>query len=455
MLRTTVVFVHGFISNRECWNPFVERLEKDADFVGKGYRFMRFAYPTRFIEWNPSKRVPGVHECGVALGEFLDSQPECDQLFLVGHSMGGLVIQSFLAQKIRSQRGMDLAKIRSVVLFATPNHGATILSNLRGIFSAFRKNPQEEHLRALDKDAAEISDVITRSILNAKRVDNGCCPISFRVFWGLQDNVVPEASARGSFVEASPLPGGHSEIIQCDPDDRRYQALKGALLNPVGHPSTYEIDLFEVSLEVSPAPPQKPITLIGDVKPLTFQTDNVAIHTRKIVFSKQNRCTTPYQQVYASENGYVELLDLTKPNEASDLDKSDYYKKRQRFTYVFTPDRGKTFSMTLRIYNGFAEEPRNWHNHMKANACYRLFRFILNLKDYQNAGYEISLNPSMYFYAQDIMDHSLCKHRDIGTPLPYLPSLDPWLRTWEIPNVKGGVVDLVWNVKKPNVKKSA
>lgn len=44
MLRTTVVFVHGFISNRECWNPFVERLEKDADFVGKGYRyrFMRF-----------------------------------------------------------------------------------------------------------------------------------------------------------------------------------------------------------------------------------------------------------------------------------------------------------------------------------------------------------------------------------------------------------------------------
>lgn len=167
-----------------------------------------FEYPTKFIEWNPSKRVPGVHECGVALGEFLDSQPECDQLFLVGHSMGGLVIQSFLAQKIRSQRGMDLAKIRSVVLFATPNHGATILSNLRGIFSAFRKNPQEEHLRALDKDAAEISDVITRSILNAKRVDNGCCPISFRVFWGLQDNVVPEASARGSFVEASPLPGG-------------------------------------------------------------------------------------------------------------------------------------------------------------------------------------------------------------------------------------------------------
>lgn len=452
MRETTVVFVHGFRSSPECWNPFVKRLQKDADF-GQAYRFTHFQYPTKFGERNLLKRIPGIDECGKYLGSFLDGQPEFEQLFLVGHSMGGLVIQSFLAQKIRSHRATDLAKIRSVILFATPNRGTTKLNWLRGICSKFFGNPQEVGLRVLDKDVAEISELITKNILTAESADKMCCPIPFQVFWGLQDDVVPEVSARSSFVEVDPLPGGHNDIIKCDPGDpygeERYQALKNALLSPVGHPSTYEIDLFEIKLVVSPVGPEKTFTLRGDVKPFTIQTDNVATRTTTITFSKQNRCSIPYRQVYETENGYVELFNLTPPNDASDLDKSAYYKKGQRFTYVFTPDRGKTFSMTLRIYNGFAEEQRNWHNHMKANAHYRLFRVILNLEDYQNAGYEISQDPSMYFYAQNIVDHDLCKHRDIGTPLPHLPSSGPWLRTWQIANVKGGVVDLIWNVKKP------
>lgn len=452
MLRTTVVFVHGFISSPACWDPFVKRLEKDDELTGQGFRFTRFQYPTKFLEWNPSKRIPAIDECGTGLGDFLDNLPECDQLFLVGHSMGGLVIQSFLAQKIQARRAADLAKIRSVILFATPNRGSTILSSLRGIFSKVFKNPQEEDLTVLDKDIAEMSDVITRSILAAKSADDGCCPIPFRVFWGLQDDVVPEVSARGSFVEASPLPGGHSEILQCspdDPEDPRYKALKGALLHPVGHPSIYEIDLFEVNLAVLPAAPETTFTLSGDVKPFTIQTDNVAIRTIRIVFSKQNRCSTQYEQAYRSEQGLVELLSLTKPNEALDEVMSEYYNTGKKFTYVFTPDREKTFSVKLRIYNGFAEGQRTWHNHLKANARYKLFRFILNLKGYQDAGYEIAQEPSMYYHPQNIMDHTLCTNRVDATPLAYLPPPEPWFRTWEIPDIKGGVVDLVWDVRKP------
>jgi pimeloyl-ACP methyl ester carboxylesterase len=452
MLRTTVVFVHGFMSSPKCWDPFVTRLERDDELAGQGYRFTRFQYPTKFLEWNPSKRIPEIDECGKGLGDFLDKQPECDQLFLVGHSMGGLVIQSFLALKIQAQRGMDLAKIRSVILFATPNRGSTILSSLRGIVSKVWKDPQEEELRVMDKDIAEMSEIITRSILAAKSVDDGCCPIPFRVFWGLQDDVVPEVSARASFVEASPLPGGHSEIIQPDsddPEDPRYEALKGALLNPVGHPSIYEIDLFEVNLAISPAARETIFTLSGDVKPFTDKTDDVAIRTIRIAFSKQNRCSIPYEQFYRSDDGFVELLSLTKPNDALDEVKSEYYNTGKKFTYVFTPDRDKTFSIKLRIYNGFAEGQRTWHNHMKANGRYKLFRFILNLKGYQDAGYEISQDPNMYFHPQNIMDHTLCRSRVGEAPWPYLPSTDPWLRTWEIPDIKGGVVDLVWDVKRP------
>jgi hypothetical protein len=365
--------------------------------------------------------------------------------------MGSLVIQSFLARRIVHQRGADLSRIRSVILFATPNRGATILQSLRDIFSGIWNNSQEEQLRVLDKDVAEMSDVITRSILAAKSVDRIGCPIPFRVFWGLQDAIVPEISARGSFVEASPLPGGDSEIIQCSPagEDERYTALRSALLNPVGHPSIYEIDLFEVNLAVSPVSPETVNTLSGDVKPFSIQTDNVAIRTMRIVFSKENRCSIPYNQGYRSEQGLVELLSLTKPNEALEEEHSEYYNTGRKFTYVFTPDRDQTFQLKLRIYNGFAEGQRTRHNHMKANARYKVFRFILNISGYQAAGYKLSQEPAMYFYPQNIMDHTLCTQRVGETPLPYLPAAEPWLRTWEIPDIKGGVVDLVWDLGKP------
>ena len=261
---------------------FVTPLEDNDDPVSHGYRFTRFRYPTKFFEWNSSKRIPGIDECGKSLGDFLDKLPESDQLFLVGHSMGGLVIQSLLAQTMREQRGMDLAKIRCVIRFATANLGSTILSGRRGIFSIFRENPC--------------------GVFAEQKVPMRTAALShFVVFWGLQDDVVPEVSARGSFVEASLLSGGHKQILRRgpdDPDDTRYPALKDALHDPVGHPSIYEIDLFAVHLAVLPASPRTTFTLSDDAKPFTVQTDNVAVRNVQIVFSKQNRCSIPYDQAY-------------------------------------------------------------------------------------------------------------------------------------------------------------
>jgi hypothetical protein len=420
--------------------------------TSQGFSFLRYQYPTKFLELKVTKRIPSIDECGAGLGDFIENEAPEGQLMLVGHSMGGLVIQSYLAQKIAALRGADLERIRSVIMFATPNRGATIMESVRKIFSWLRDNEQERELRVLDKEVADTSDVIVRSLLAAKTVDQNSCPIPFRVFWGLQDDVVPEVSARGPFVEASPLPGGHSEIIEPDPKDardQRYIALKSALLNPIGHPAIYEIARFEVNLSVTPNSPDKAIMLRATTEPIEMHPDNIAVRDVKLVFSKQNRCQIPYEQMYRSELGYVEVLSYDGVNEAPEETMSEYLSKGQRYTYLFTPEQGHTYCMKLKIYNGFGEGQRSWHNHMKLNARYRLFRFTLNLKDYHNAGYGISPEPLLYFHPRKIMDHQLCTFRDPEDIQQPLPSTDAWLRTWEVANIKGGVIDVVWDIQKP------
>ena len=271
MPPTTVIFVHGFTSSPACWIPFRDRLNADPEVLSQGFKFLCYQYPTKFLELSVTHRIPGIAECGRGLGDFIENEAPEGQLMLVGHSMGGLVIQSYLAWKIGQLRGQDLERVRSVIMFATPNRGATIMTTVRKLFSWLRENEQEQELRVLDEEVAETSEVIVRSLLDAKNIDENFCPIPFRVFWGLQDDIVPEVSARGPFVEASPLPGGHSQILQPDPKDardQRYVALKNALLNPIGHPAIYEIGLFEVKLTVTPASPDKAVWLRATTEPI-------------------------------------------------------------------------------------------------------------------------------------------------------------------------------------------
>lgn len=147
-----------------------------------------------------------------------------------------------------------------------------------------------------------------------------------------------------------------------------------------------------------------------------------------------------------SESRLVEVLDVTAPNEASALAQSNYCESGKSFTYEFTPDRGDAFEMVLRIYKGFGEGQRSWHNHIQPNARYKLFRFALDLDAYRSAGYTMTQQPELYLYDEDIMDHNLCKHRVRKRPLPRLPASTPWSSTWEIADLRRGVVDVVWDV---------
>jgi pimeloyl-ACP methyl ester carboxylesterase len=456
MLSPSVVFVHGFDSDPGCWKHFRDRLNADADLTRRGFQFHTFSYRTKLLEADPKKHLPTISECGNELGGFLRQRCPEGALFLVGHSMGGLVIQNFIAGTLRKRHGKSLERIRSVILFATPNRGSNMLGALRRILERFISNPQDERLHVLDDETADTTEIIDRDVLNAKTAGEMNCPIPFRVFWGDQDNVVPRVSARGSFVEASCLPGGHSEILQpdpSDPDDPRYAALKDALLNPVGHPSRYEIDLFEVKLAVSPESPETEFILADLDTPLTIHTDNTAIRTVKTVFAAQNRCRAQYEQTYRSIDGFVELLYVSAPNEAGPAARSSYRSQGKDLKCLLTPPGDNpeapfTYVNEVKIYNGFGKDERSWHNHMNSFANYKLVRFILDLTKYRDRGYQLGPEPSFYYYEEDAEDHRLCNSRSRSNPRPPVANADPWLCAWEVENIRGGVIDLIWDVKE-------
>jgi pimeloyl-ACP methyl ester carboxylesterase len=454
MQTTSVVFVHGFNSSPDCWEPFLKRLNSDSAFASPGFQFFTFQYSTRLLQFDPRKRIPTIAECGVELGEFLRLRCPQGTVILVGHSMGGLVIQNYIASKLRGQ-GKSLERIRSVVLFATPNRGSNMLGILRGILEHFISNHQEEGLRVLDEETAETTETIVRYVLAAKKADATNCPIPFRVFWGSQDEIVSEVSARGSFVEASSLPGGHSDILkpdEDDPQDPRYLALKDALLNPVGHPARYEIDSFEVRLAVSPESPEREFTLADLDEPLRIRTDNSAIRTLTAVFAAQNRCYVPYEQTYRSIDGHVELLYVSSPNEAGPAARSRYRRQGKDLECLVTPPSDNheapfTYVNEVKIYGGFGAGQRSWHNHMNGSCNYKLVRFVLDLTPYRDLGLQLSPEPCFYYYEEDTDDHKLCRNRSRSNPLAPLPGGDPWLRTWELRNLRCGVIDLIWDFK--------
>ncbi|PON14871.1 hypothetical protein C2W62_26795 [Candidatus Entotheonella serta] len=112
------IFVHGFIGDYlETWGKFPELLQADSSL--DNYDFLFWGYPSRFFRQNEDIGTTGKH-----LKSEIDylAKP-CAKIVLIGHSMGGLVIRSYLVQAFIDGKGRDLNTIADVLLFGVPNEG--------------------------------------------------------------------------------------------------------------------------------------------------------------------------------------------------------------------------------------------------------------------------------------------------------------------------------------------
>ena len=230
----TVVFVHGLRGAKiGAWKGFPDLLSTDEELGAYDFHF--WGYPSKFeLKHLVTKYVweddPNIRMIGRGLRTLLDNTvEEKRKLVLVGHSMGGLVIQSFVLEEL-ARGARDLVdRVAEIVLYATPSGGERLAH-----WAGFLKN-----------QVADMSDVGPfiaglrqgwHELVDSKRGERPR-PANFRLTLvaGLSDRLVPEETAIGPFPfdEHEFSPGNHLGVVKPGEVGRvPFDILKTRLLRP-------------------------------------------------------------------------------------------------------------------------------------------------------------------------------------------------------------------------------
>jgi pimeloyl-ACP methyl ester carboxylesterase len=109
MSGEAVILVHGIVRSSKAMNRIQTRLEDD------GYLVVPFDYPSTRVD---------LKQCAGFLDDVIKSLDGVEKISFVAHSMGGLVVRSWLKEHSDE-------RVRTMVMMGTPNHGAELANMLR------------------------------------------------------------------------------------------------------------------------------------------------------------------------------------------------------------------------------------------------------------------------------------------------------------------------------------
>jgi pimeloyl-ACP methyl ester carboxylesterase len=104
----TVIVLHGLGEGRGSMKPLVSRLRADLDAT-----VLAFGY---------ASTSAAIADHGRALATVISGLPAADSISFVGHSLGNLVVRSWMAQA----RVADLARVKRMVMLGPPNQGSEL-----------------------------------------------------------------------------------------------------------------------------------------------------------------------------------------------------------------------------------------------------------------------------------------------------------------------------------------
>jgi pimeloyl-ACP methyl ester carboxylesterase len=150
--RRPVVFLHGLGETEFSWRlggePYGSRLPGRTPL---------------YVRYNTGRHVS---DNGASLDALLEELPECDDIALVGHSMGGLVARSACHQG--ALRGAAWTRrVRHVVSLGTPHTGAPLAQGVHVLAAGLHSLPETRPLaRFLRRRSAGIRDLRNGSLVD-------------------------------------------------------------------------------------------------------------------------------------------------------------------------------------------------------------------------------------------------------------------------------------------------
>jgi len=448
--KRLLVFVHGFCSDAETWDPLIALLRNDPQAAQ--FEIACFDYKTAIMALPVINRLPGIDEIANWLDSWLSNllfdkakgTARYIDVTLVGHSMGGLVIQKLLTKMLSAERGSEFQYIRQAIFFATPHLGSMTIEGIRGFLGKVVENPQEKILRGLNQQVAELHQQMEHRVLRATRRELTRYPLPCTTYWGTEDNIVPETSARGFFPVALSLPGNHFSV-HC-PTNATYQEFASALAHPHGHSAIFEIELFRYSAKVKPLPPGTRRQVQHGRTTRVVESDNEAMVVREVTFGQNNNCVNDFELKYRTRNaGFIEPT-LIPAVEMRPDHRSRYEESGTEVNYLTSPSACKKYTLNMKVLRGFEAGHRDYHQHFTNQCYFRRVRFELDLTEYLKAGWKVTDQPKLYYHFDDTDDHTLCSRRDWCTPDPATGVHEPGKWKWELEHIRYGVLDIKWDV---------
>jgi len=233
-----VVFVHGLVGDLVgTWCQFPALIASDPylpdlDILLCGYR-SRLLGPDPDILRVGRRVLSAVEQ---------DIEPDA-RLFLVGHSMGGLIILAGLVDACRDGHAQKppVANLQWVTLIASPTMGSELAAGYKYLLSLLRFLPtriiawllssrqvrQLARGRYIDELMREVAHRLYCTDIPATDTSSRRF-VNVRVVLGDEDHIVEESSARGIFYRLPPrrVTGTHSTVKEpADHRDPRYRAV--------------------------------------------------------------------------------------------------------------------------------------------------------------------------------------------------------------------------------------
>jgi len=257
MKKTLILFIHGLGGSKETWGEFPTIMSRDSEIDKNHYDVVFHEYDTELLSFKSALpligtmgkflEIPFVGTMAMGLSSALGELPTINELarllhskidfgsyapyeriYIVAHSMGGLIAQKYLVDRLNQHEPL---KVKKLILYDVPNHGSA-LATIATIYN-------HSQIKQMAKNSEFITELNRRSEFHAidQEVETYYVVCS-------KGSVVDTASATAGFKKKShELDRTHTSIVKpIDSKDDSYLIFKKVFFPQKIAPSNQELD---------------------------------------------------------------------------------------------------------------------------------------------------------------------------------------------------------------------